>query len=104
VQAPVRGQEIVAFVVLNKGAEEVGADELREHCRRNASAYKVPHHILLCDALPTTSTGKLSRAGLKDEWHARTTRAREGASVEGVDDAVAARRRSDRTAVEQRGS
>jgi fatty-acyl-CoA synthase len=60
-----RGEAIVAFVV-PKPSAEIGADDLRAHCRALASSYKVPDHVELCAALPVTETGKLFRRGLRD--------------------------------------
>ena len=59
-----RGEAIVAFVV-PKPSAEIGADELRAHCRALASSYKVPDHVELCAALPVTETGKLFRRELR---------------------------------------
>jgi fatty-acyl-CoA synthase len=60
-----RGEAIVAFVV-PKPSVELGAEELRAHCRGLASSYKVPDHIELCAALPVTETGKLFRRALRE--------------------------------------
>jgi len=60
-----RGEAIVAFVVPDSGMP-VDSEGLRAHCRALASSYKVPDHIEICAALPTTETGKLSRRALKD--------------------------------------
>jgi fatty-acyl-CoA synthase len=62
---PVRGEEVVAFVRLRPLAT-VTAEALREWCRARIAAYKVPARIVVVDAFPTTSTGKLARRELKD--------------------------------------
>jgi fatty-acyl-CoA synthase len=61
-----KGEMIVAFVVPRAGAP-ANPEELAAHCRRIASAYKVPDRIELREALPVTVTGKLLRRALKDE-------------------------------------
>jgi len=61
-----KGERIVAFVV-PKPEVALAAAELVAHCRSIASAYKVPDHIEIRPALPTTVTGKLLRRSLKDE-------------------------------------
>ncbi len=61
-----KGERIVAFVVQRVGMPAT-ASELAAHCRRIASAYKVPDRIELREALPVTVTGKLLRRALKDE-------------------------------------
>lgn len=61
-----KGELIVAFVVPKRDARLAAAD-LAAHCRRIASAYKVPDRIEIRPALPTTVTGKLLRRALRDE-------------------------------------
>lgn len=61
-----RGEAIVAFVVAKPSAQ-ITAEALRSHCRAFASSYKVPDHIEIRAALPTTETGKLFRRALRDE-------------------------------------
>jgi fatty-acyl-CoA synthase len=60
-----RGEAVVAFVV-PKPSAEIGAEQLRAHCRALASSYKVPDHVELCTALPVTETGKLFRRTLRE--------------------------------------
>ena len=43
----------------------VTADALREWCRSRMASYKVPARIVVVDAFPTTTTGKLARRELK---------------------------------------
>ncbi|WP_378941651.1 class I adenylate-forming enzyme family protein [Mesorhizobium sp. ANAO-SY3R2] len=60
-----RGECVVAFVVQSKPGAVTAAD-LRGYCRDVASKYKIPDHIEVCEALPTTATGKLQRRILKE--------------------------------------
>jgi acyl-CoA synthetase (AMP-forming)/AMP-acid ligase II len=56
---PVEGnEEVVAFVQLTKGSK-TGATELADFLKPQLAAYKRPSEIILLDALPATSTGKL---------------------------------------------
>ena len=60
---PEKGEIVLAFVVAKPGAmltEEI----LRTHCRTEAASYKTPDRVEICDALPTTATGKLKRSEL----------------------------------------
>ncbi|MGB8403712.1 MAG: acyl-CoA ligase FadD12 [Mycobacterium sp.] len=59
------GQRLVAFVVLEDGASAT-AEQLRQHVRDNLANYKVPREIFIIDALPRTSTGKISRSELQN--------------------------------------
>ncbi|WP_155388143.1 long-chain-fatty-acid--CoA ligase [Catellatospora paridis] len=52
------GEEICAVVALKAGAE-VTADELREHVKAQAAAYKYPRHVWIVAELPKSPTGKI---------------------------------------------
>lgn len=60
-----QGESVQAFVAL-RGGHAVTAEELREHCRANLSAYKCPRTVELLDDLPKTATGKILRRELRD--------------------------------------
>jgi len=59
-------EEVVAFVQLLPGAA-IGAEELMEYARRQLTSYKRPCEIILLDALPAASTGKILKHKL---WEA----------------------------------
>lgn len=61
-----RGEKIVAFVV---GAEGGAGDveSLRDRAQKVLSKYKHPDHVLFCDSLPLTVTGKVKREALREE-------------------------------------
>lgn len=61
-----RGELIVAFVVPKHG-EDVSVEVLDAHCRALMSGYKVPDRIIVRNALPVTTTGKVMRRQLLDE-------------------------------------
>lgn len=54
------GQTPVAFVVAPGRSEA----ELLARCRRNLAGYKLPSRIVLCDALPRNTSGKIVRSAL----------------------------------------
>jgi long-chain acyl-CoA synthetase len=58
------GQAVKAFVVIRPGTT-VSAEELREHCRRYLTAYKVPKFVEFRDSLPKTNVGKILRRELE---------------------------------------
>jgi len=60
------GERVVAFVVPHPG-RPVDVSELVSHCRGLIAGYKVPKEIHLTDALPLTATGKLQKAGLRQQ-------------------------------------
>jgi len=55
---PVLGQDTVAFVEL---VREVDEAELRDHCRRQIAANKVPTRVYAIDELPHSAYGKVQR-------------------------------------------
>jgi fatty-acyl-CoA synthase len=61
------GEAVVAAVVLKEGAT-LTEEEIIEHCKTTLSAYKTPKHIVFRDDLPLTSSGKLLKRSLKDEY------------------------------------
>jgi acyl-CoA synthetase (AMP-forming)/AMP-acid ligase II len=63
---PVEGnEEVVAFVQLRQGAA-VSPDELMAFCGTQLTSYKRPCEIVLLDALPATSTGKILKHKLAE--------------------------------------
>jgi long-chain acyl-CoA synthetase len=57
------GQAVKAFVVVQPGSPVTEA-ELREHCRTNLTAYKVPKFFEFRASLPKTNVGKILRREL----------------------------------------
>ena len=63
---PVEGnEEVVAFVQLLKGSN-VTVEDLMAHIAPQLTSYKRPSEIILLDALPATSTGKLLKHKLAE--------------------------------------
>jgi len=58
-------EEVVAFVQLLKGSN-VAARDLMAHIAPQLTSYKRPTEIILMDALPATSTGKLLKHKLAE--------------------------------------
>lgn len=63
---PYRGETIKAYVVLKEG-ESVTEEEVKEYCKANLAAYKVPKLIEFRDELPKTMIGKVLRRMLREE-------------------------------------
>lgn len=60
---PELGEEIAAFVVLRAGFP-AAEEDLIGHCRRRLAGFKYPRRIVVLDALPKSSTGKILKANL----------------------------------------
>jgi long-chain acyl-CoA synthetase len=71
---PVLGHDAVAFVV---PARDGYADEdaLRQHCRSQLAANKVPARVIFVDAFPRGAYGKVVRRELLAQYEAMTATA-----------------------------
>ena len=67
---PTLGEDIAAAVVLREGAF-ASALELRRFAATRLAAFKVPRRIEFLDKIPRTSTGKVQRSLLAEQF--RTT-------------------------------
>ncbi len=61
------GEELVAAVVPAYG-KSPDVEDLRAHCRNALSAFKVPKRIFIVDSLPQSSSGKVQKFRLKEEF------------------------------------
>ncbi|MBE0479951.1 MAG: long-chain-fatty-acid--CoA ligase [Dehalococcoidia bacterium] len=64
---PEWGQEPKAVVVLKKG-ETCSPDEVMEFCRQRLSSFKRPRYVCFIDELPRTSTGKILKRVLREQY------------------------------------
>ena len=66
----VRGDEVMACLVLRVPVEEAGresfAREVQQFCLDRLAYYKAPGYVGFCERLPLTATEKIQRAQLKD--------------------------------------
>jgi long-chain acyl-CoA synthetase len=60
----IHGEEVVAFVALQEGAE-LSSDELIAWARERIGGYKYPREIRLVDSVPLTPVGKIDRKALR---------------------------------------
>lgn len=63
---PVRGENVVACIVLAAGAA-ANEEQLRTFCRESLAAYKVPRHFVFVESaeIPHTGSGKVAKAELR---------------------------------------
>ncbi|WSA81841.1 long-chain fatty acid--CoA ligase [Streptomyces sp. NBC_01799] len=61
---PELGEDVCAAVALKDGATAT-PEELREHVKAQAAAYKYPRHVWITAELPKTSTGKILRRSVE---------------------------------------
>lgn len=61
-----RGESVKAIIVVKEN-QSLTADELRDWCRQNMSAYKVPKVVEFVKELPKTASGKINWRLLQDK-------------------------------------
>ena len=59
------GETVTAVVVAE---DEVTADDVEAHCRERLTDYKVPRPIEFVEELPKTSTRKIDKVSLREEF------------------------------------
>ncbi|MFW2405804.1 MAG: AMP-binding protein [Gammaproteobacteria bacterium] len=59
------GERVKVFVVMKPGSKTTEA-EIREFCRENLAAYKVPKFVEFRDELPKSNVGKILRRALRE--------------------------------------
>lgn len=59
--------ETVAVFARTQPGAELTADALKDHCATHLAQFKVPRHVFLVDTLPLGSSGRVSKALLRDE-------------------------------------
>lgn len=57
------GEAVHAYITVSRNIDEA---EAKEHCRTQLTAYKVPKHIHVMEALPKSTVGKILRKSLRD--------------------------------------
>lgn len=61
---PILGEAVKAFVVLEKGAQ-LSEKQLLARCHQGLEPYAVPKYVEFRAELPKTSTGKITKSGLR---------------------------------------
>jgi long-chain acyl-CoA synthetase len=64
-----QGEAVKAWVVLRKECK-LDAEQLRNWCRQELAAYKVPKHVEFCELLPKSPFGKVLRRALVEQHNA----------------------------------
>ena len=59
---PILGQAVKAFVVVSD--KSIGIPEISAHCHHHLEDFMMPKYIEICDSLPKTSSGKISKKTL----------------------------------------
>jgi len=66
---PIRDEQIIAFVVCDDPWPDGDAEaSLKDWCASRMARFRVPSHVVVTDALPRTSVGKVRKAQLRAIW------------------------------------
>ena len=60
------GEELMVWVRLRPGAEELTAESLREFCTGKLAHYKIPRYVHIVDEFPMTVTGKVRKVEMRE--------------------------------------
>ncbi|MER6993680.1 AMP-binding protein [Saccharopolyspora hirsuta] len=60
------GEELMAWVRLREGAEELTAEALREFCTGKLAHYKIPRYVHVVNEFPMTVTGKIRKVEMRE--------------------------------------
>ncbi len=61
------GEEVMAFVVLNEGAE-LSDEEVIRYCREHLADFKCPRKVAFVKSFPKTATGKIQKSKIVEEY------------------------------------
>jgi fatty-acyl-CoA synthase len=60
------GEELMAWVRLRAGADELAIEDVQAFCRGKLAHYKVPRYLHLTDEFPMTVTGKIRKIEMRE--------------------------------------
>jgi len=60
------GEELMAWIRLRPGAEQITVEAVREYCAGKLAHYKVPRYVHVVDEFPMTVTGKIRKVEMRE--------------------------------------
>jgi fatty-acyl-CoA synthase len=60
------GEELMVWVRLRPGVQDLTAESLREFCRGQLAHYKIPRYVHIVDEFPMTVTGKVRKVEMRE--------------------------------------
>ncbi|MGH3258337.1 MAG: AMP-binding protein [Streptosporangiaceae bacterium] len=60
------GEELMAWIRLRPGAQDLTAESLREFCSGQLAHYKIPRYVRIVDEFPMTVTGKVRKVEMRE--------------------------------------
>lgn len=65
------GEEVCACIKLREGAK-LTHDSLIEFCKEKIANYKIPSQLRIVDSFPKTTSGKIKKFLLKEQFESKT--------------------------------
>jgi fatty-acyl-CoA synthase len=60
------GEELMAWIRMRPGAEEITVESLREFCANKLAHYKIPRYVHIVEEFPMTVTGKIRKVEMRE--------------------------------------
>jgi fatty-acyl-CoA synthase len=60
------GEELMAWIRLRPGAQDLTTESLREFCSGQLAHYKIPRYVYIVDEFPMTVTGKVRKVEMRE--------------------------------------
>jgi len=61
------GEEVMAFIVLNEGAD-LAAEDVIAYCKEHLADFKCPRKVKFVKSFPKTATGKIQKNKIVEEY------------------------------------
>jgi len=61
------GEELMVWVQMREGADDLDADSLRAFCTGKLAHYKIPRYVHVVDEFPMTVTGKVRKIAMREQ-------------------------------------
>ena len=61
------GEEVVAWIVMEKGINSINIDEVRKYASQYLASYKIPKRLVIVKELPRNALGKVLRHKLREK-------------------------------------
>ncbi|MFJ7722664.1 AMP-binding protein, partial [Rhodococcus erythropolis] len=61
------GEELMVWVQMREGADDLDADSVRAFCTGKLAHYKIPRYVHVVDEFPMTVTGKVRKIAMREQ-------------------------------------
>jgi fatty-acyl-CoA synthase len=61
------GEELMVWIQMREGADDLDADSVRAFCTGKLAHYKIPRYVHVVDEFPMTVTGKVRKIAMREQ-------------------------------------